>query len=52
MTENVFHSVIMSVCYGMITEDVRVGTGYVHYWKVTRIHNTESYDLVVCVTKS
>jgi len=49
--ENVFHSVIVCVCYG-ITEDGRVGTGYRHYWKVTGIHSTESYDLVLCVTKS
>lgn len=33
--ENVFHSVIVCVCYGMIAEDGGVGTGYVHYWKVT-----------------
>ena len=35
MTENVFHSVIMCVCYGMVTQDGRVDTGYEHYWKVT-----------------
>jgi len=52
MTENIFHSVIMCVCYWMITEDGRVGTGYVHLWKVIGIHSTESCDLVVCVTKS
>jgi hypothetical protein len=52
MAENVFCSVIMCDCYGMITKDDKVGIGYKHYWKVTEIHNIESYDLVICVAKT